>query len=186
MRFVETPIPGAFVIELEPVHDDRGFFARAWCETEFRSRGLTTKLAQSGIAFNRCKGTLRGLHYQKAPFREGKLVRCLSGSLFDVIVDLRPDSPAFLRHVAVELSSTNRRTLYVPEGTGHGYQTLEDQVEVMYWMSEHYTSASATGIRWSDPTLNVHWPLPVSFISGRDSNLPLLEESLTHDLRIPR
>src|SRR5262249_15503273 len=136
MNFTETPLAGAFVVDTEPARDERGFFARLWCRREFEAHGLDTSLVQCSMSFNRHAGTLRGLHYQVAPSEEIKLVRCIGGSIFDVIVDLRPDSPTFTRHFAVILSSSNRRMLYIPRGFAHGFQTLEDGAEVMYQMSQ--------------------------------------------------
>jgi len=156
--FRETEIPGAFVIDLERREDERGFFARAWCADEFAAHGLSTRLVQANLSYNESAGTLRGMHFQRAPHEEAKLIRCTRGSLFDAIVDLRPDSPAFKRWIGVELSAENRRALYVPEGCAHGYQTLEDGTESLYLVSEFYAPESEGGVRWDDPAFGIEWP----------------------------
>jgi dTDP-4-dehydrorhamnose 3,5-epimerase len=158
VKFVATAIPGAFVIDPERLSDERGFFARTWSDAELLERGLDARLAQCSIAFNERAGTLRGMHYQLPPHAETKLVRCTRGAILDVIVDLREDSPAFCRHVAVELSMENRRMLYVPEGVAHGYQTLTDASEVFYQMSAAYAPTHARGVRWNDPRFGIVWP----------------------------
>ena len=158
MIFRETEIPGAFVIDLERREDERGFFARAWCADEFAAHGLSTRLVQANLSYNESAGTLRGMHFQRAPHEEAKLIRCTRGSLFDAIVDLRPDSPAFKRWIGVELSAENRRALYVPEGCAHGYQTLEDGTESLYLVSEFYAPESEGGVRWNDPAFGIEWP----------------------------
>jgi dTDP-4-dehydrorhamnose 3,5-epimerase len=166
--FTETKPKGAFVIELEPVEDERGFFARSWCGREFEVRGLNSQLAQCNISFNKRKGTLRGMHYQTAPHEEAKLVRCTMGAIFDVIIDLRRQSPTFKKWVAVELNERNRRMLYVPEGFAHGFQTLEDDTEVFYQMSEFYAPEHARGVRWNDPAFQISWPGAEPVISASD------------------
>jgi dTDP-4-dehydrorhamnose 3,5-epimerase len=166
--FTETKPKGAFVIELEPVEDERGFFARSWCGREFEVRGLNSQLAQCNISFNKRKGTLRGMHYQTAPHEEAKLVRCTMGAIFDVIIDLRRQSPTFKKWVAVELNERNRRMLYVPEGFAHGFQTLEDDTEVFYQMSEFYAPEHARGVRWNDPAFQIRWPGAEPVISASD------------------
>jgi dTDP-4-dehydrorhamnose 3,5-epimerase len=176
MRYLDTPLAGLVVIELEPVTDSRGFFARTWCHKEFTERGLSTELRQAGIAFNRLRGTVRGMHFQRPPFGETKIVRCTAGALFDVAVDLRPDSPTYRRHFAIELSADNRTALYIPEGFAHGYQTLVDDTEASYWISQFYAPEYAAGIRWNDPALGIEWPLETTEISDRDRNLPTVEE----------
>jgi dTDP-4-dehydrorhamnose 3,5-epimerase len=158
MIFTETPLRGAFVIEPEPERDERGFFARTWCQHEFAARGLDARPVQCSVSFNPAAGTLRGLHYQAAPFEEVKIVRCTSGAVFDVIVDLRPDSPTLARHVHVVLSAANRKMLYVPRGFAHGFQTLEDASEVEYQISQFYQPAFARGVRWNDPAFEIPWP----------------------------
>ena len=173
MIFVETPLSGAFVIDLEPLSDERGFFARTWCEREFEGHGLATRLVQSSVSFNSQAGTLRGLHYQAAPYAEVKLVRCTAGSIFDVIVDLRSGSPTLARHYSVILSAANRRTLYIPRGFAHGFQTLEDGTEVLYQMSAFHQPDHARGVRWDDPAFSIAWPAAEPRImSERDRTYP--------------
>jgi len=171
MIFTETGLGGAFVVELEKKEDERGFFARTWCREEFRARGLNPLLAQCGISYNERRGTLRGMHYQGAPHEEAKLVRCTRGAIHDVILDLRPNSPTFKRWVAVDLTAGEYPMLYVPEGFAHGFQTLEDDTEVFYQISEPYHPESARGVRWNDPAFGMEWPLEVSVISGKDASL---------------
>lgn len=170
--FRETELKGAFVIDTELMEDERGFFARTWCQREFEAHGLKVAWVQGNLSGNHRKGTLRGLHYQAAPHGEIKLVRCTSGSLYDVIVDLRPESPTYLKHVAVELSSRNRTMLYIPEGMAHGFQTLEDNTEVFYLMSASYAPEYAHGVRWNDPMFGIQWPPAVRIISARDQSFP--------------
>lgn len=158
MIFTETKLPGAFVIELERFEDVRGFFALTWSEREFAAHGLNPRLVECNISFNKKKGTLRGLHFQRAPHAQGKLVRCTMGAIYDVIVDLRAESPTFRQWVAVELSAANRRQLYVPEGFAHGFQTLSDDTEVFYQMTEAFAPGSAGGVRWDDPAFGIVWP----------------------------
>ena len=164
MKFTETPLPGLIVIEVEPVFDSRGFFARTWCESEFAGRGLSTALRQSGIAFNRLRGTVRGLHFQRPPFAETKIVRCTAGAILDVAVDLRPEAPTYLRYFTIELTARNRTALYIPEGFAHGYQTLEDDTEVAYWMSQLYAPDMPPAFAGTTPPLvsNGRWKLPKS------------------------
>lgn len=172
MNFRETELPGAYVINLEPHSDQRGFFARAWCQREFELRGLSTQLVQCNISFNAQRGTLRGMHYQAPPYEEAKLVRCTRGSIHDVIIDLRTDSPTYKKHFGVELSSVNRTMLYVPEGFAHGFLTLEDNTEVFYQMSEFYAPGAARGVRWNDSAFGIDWPMPVRHIKERDNTYP--------------
>ncbi len=172
MIFHAAGLSGAVVVDIEPLEDERGYFARAWCQREFASNGLTTQWVQSNLSGNKRKGTLRGLHYQIAPHEEVKLVRCIAGSIFDVLVDLRPDSPTYLRHVAVELSAYNRRAVYIPKGIAHGFQTLEDDTEVLYLMSEFYAPECARGVRWDDPLFKISWPTDSRTISARDASYP--------------
>jgi len=174
MRFIPTDLPGAWIIELEPLNDERGFFARTVCAREFAAHGLATEFVQCSISVNDRRGTLRGLHYQLPPASEAKLVRCTAGALLDVIVDLRPESPAYLRHLAVDLTARNRRALYVPKLFAHGLQTLEDNTEVLYQISEYYAPGQSTGLRFDDPKLGIQWPLPVTAVSAKDRNWPLL------------
>jgi len=158
VTFNETPLKNAFVIDLEPQADERGFFARIWCERESAMQGLEPHLVQSSIVYNARKHTLRGMHYQVAPHGEVKVVRCTRGALFDVILDLRPDSPTFLKHWNIELSARNRRALYIPPGFAQGYQTLEDDTDVLYQMSEFYVPEAQRGVRWNDPAFRIEWP----------------------------
>lgn len=175
MLFHETSLPGVFEIHLEPHTDDRGFFARSWCEKEFEAHGLNPKLVQCNISFNTRKGTLRGMHYQAPPHAEAKLVRCTKGAICDVIVDLRPSSPAYKNWIAVVLSSTNHQMVYIPEGCAHGFLTLEDETEVFYQMSEFYDAESARGVRWNDPAFRITWPETIEVISQRDRTYPDFE-----------
>jgi dTDP-4-dehydrorhamnose 3,5-epimerase len=174
MRFHESELAGAFLIEPELVEDERGFFARSWCAQEFADHGLRASIAQCNISYNRRRATLRGLHYQADPFAEAKLVRCSRGAIFDVIVDLRPDSPTRHRWIAEELTAANRRMVYVPEGFAHGFQALSDDTEVFYQMSRSYRAEAATGIRFDDPAFAIAWPIANAIVSARDLALPLL------------
>lgn len=170
--FAETNLKGAYVIEAEPRNDNRGFFARTWCQKEFQEHGLDPRLVQCNISFNHKKATWRGMHYQVAPYQEAKLVRCTMGAICDVIVDLRPDSPTFKSHVTAMLSAENRKMLYIPENFAHGFITLQDNTEVFYQMSEFYTAESARGFRWNDPYFGIRLPLEVAVISERDRDYP--------------
>jgi dTDP-4-dehydrorhamnose 3,5-epimerase len=173
MIFKELELRGAFVIEPEPLEDERGFFARTFCAAEFAARGLRPTIAQCSVSYNRRRGTLRGLHYQAAPHEEAKLVRCTHGAVYDVIVDIRPDSATFRRWAGIELSAENRRMVYVPEGFAHGFQTLVDETEVLYQISTAYVPQAARGIRWDDPDLAIAWPPAAArVISARDLGLP--------------
>ncbi len=174
MIFRETAIAGVRVVEVERLEDERGFFGRTWCAREFEEAGLSPRLAQCSLSFNRRRGTLRGLHYQAAPHREAKLVRCTMGSIHDVVVDLRRDSPTCLENVTILLSAENRRAIYVPEGCAHGFQTLEDDTEVFYQMTEFYEPSAGRGVRWNDPALGIAWPLEPTVISERDRTYPPL------------
>jgi dTDP-4-dehydrorhamnose 3,5-epimerase len=158
-----------YVVEIEPLADERGFFARTWCGEEFARRGLNPALAQCSVSFNRQRGTVRGMHLQAAPFAEAKLVRCTRGAVYDVALDLRPDSTSFGRWTARELAADSQRMLFVPEGCAHGFQTLTDQAEVFYQISVPYHAEAAQGVRWDDPRFAIRWPLPVSAISPRDA-----------------
>ncbi len=168
MIFTETTLPGAFIIEPEPLEDERGFFARIWCQREFQRHGLNPGLVQCSISFNRKEGTLRGMHYQAAPHQEARLVRCTKGAICDVIIDLRPESPTFKHHVAERLTTENRKMVYVPEDFAHGFQTLEDNTEVFYQMSTSYYAEYAKGVRWDDPAFSIPWPTEVRIISPKD------------------
>jgi dTDP-4-dehydrorhamnose 3,5-epimerase len=166
--FAETSLPGVFTVTPELKPDARGFFARTWCEKEFATAGIDVRWVQSSISFNAKKHTLRGLHYQRAPHGEAKLVRCTMGRIHDVVLDLRPDSPAFKRSFAVELSATNRAMIYIPHGVAHGFQTLEDDTEISYLMSEFYVPTHQAGVRWDDPAFGIVWPHADPILSDRD------------------
>ncbi|HKO47530.1 MAG TPA: dTDP-4-dehydrorhamnose 3,5-epimerase [Polyangiaceae bacterium] len=169
MIFTETKLKGAFILDLERREDNRGFFARAFCQNEFTEHGLKPVIAQANVAFNRLKGTVRGMHFQYLPAAETKLVRATRGAILDIIVDLRPESPTFLQHVSVELSADNGRSLYVPERFAHGYQALEDATETSYQVGEFYTPGVEGGLMYNDPTLGLSWPLPMTVISDKDN-----------------
>lgn len=175
MNFIETGLSGLYLIEIQAIADARGFFARSFCAKEFKDSGLDPAVAQCNISFNERAGTLRGMHYQEAPHEEARLVRCTSGAIYDVAVDLREDSPTYLKWYAVELNSENRRMLFVPKGFAHGFQTLVDRTEVSYMMSEFYHPESARGLRWNDPTLAIQWPLENMTISEKDSAYAMLD-----------
>jgi dTDP-4-dehydrorhamnose 3,5-epimerase len=172
MTFHETKVPGVFEIHLELHHDERGFFARSWCEKEFAEHGLNPRLAQCSVSFNTRKGTLRGMHYQAAPYAESKLVRCTSGAIYDVVVDLRPQSTSFKGWMGVVLDAQNRHMLYVPEGCAHGFLTLENDTEVSYQISETYHPESSYGVRWDDLAFRIAWPGEIKVISERDRTYP--------------
>jgi dTDP-4-dehydrorhamnose 3,5-epimerase len=169
---METKLAGAFLIDLERRSDDRGFFARTFCQQEFEAHGLNAQVVQCNVSFNKRKGTLRGMHYQAAPFAEAKLVRCTSGSIYDVIIDLRPASATFKQYLAVELSAENRRMLYIPEDFAHGFQTLQDDTEIFYQMAQRYSPEHARGVRWNDPAFGIEWPEGERIIIERDRNYP--------------
>ena len=175
MTFRQTKLPGVFEIRLEPKSDERGFFARSWCQKEFGSKGLNPKLVQCNISFNVRKGTLRGVHYQAAPYAETKIVRCTRGTIYDVVVDLRPQSPTFKHWIALVLADTNRNMVYIPGGCARGFLTQEDETEVFYQMSEVYNAESARGVRWDDPAFQIVWPARVEVISERDRTYPNFE-----------
>ena len=168
MIFTETNLKGAFIIDIERREDNRGFFARAFCQKEFESHGLKPLIAQANVAYNIAKGTLRGMHFQFPPSAETKLVRCTRGAILDIIIDLRPESPTYLQHIAVELTEGNYRALYVPERFAHGYQVLTDKTETSYQVGEFYTPGCEGGLLYNDPKLGLEWPLPVSVISDKD------------------
>lgn len=172
MRFVDTPLKDAVVVELEKLEDERGYFARTWCVREFGAHGLDEHLVQCSTSFNVVRGTIRGLHYQVAPHAETKLVRCTRGAIFDVIADIRPSSPTFLQWFGVELTADNGKMLYIPKGFVHGFQTLEQNSEVFYQMNEFYEPSAARGLRWNDPLLGVRWPLDVQVMSPKDRGYP--------------
>lgn len=172
MRFNTTALPDLVIVDAEPHIDDRGLFARTFCEEEFARADLPVRFVQSSISFNRRRGTLRGMHYQIPPKAEGKLVRCTRGAIYDVTLDLRPMSPAFKRWMGVELSADNRRALFVPPGCAHGFQTLSDETEVLYLMTELHAPEAARGVRWDDRTFGIKWPVPGPILSERDATYP--------------
>lgn len=174
MRFTETQLPGAFILDLEPHQDQRGLFARTFCTTEFLAHGLNPQVMQCNLAVTHTQGTIRGLHYQVAPATEVKLIRCIRGAIYDVIVDMRPDSPTYLSYIGIELSAGNQRSLYVPELFAHGYQTLTDDVEILAQVSQIYTPGAERGIRYDDPAIDIEWPLPITEISQKDAAWHLL------------
>ena len=177
MRINTTALPGVHLIHLERIEDERGSFARSFCQREFAEHGLEPTVAQCNISHNRLAGTLRGLHYQLPPAAEAKLVRCTRGAIFDVAVDLRPSSPFFGHWYGAELSAANDSMLYIPKGFGHGFQTLVDDTEIAYQMSEFYVPGLAAGVRYDDPALGILWPLPISVISDRDGQQPHLDQA---------
>lgn len=175
MIFTALSLSGAYLIEPELATDERGFFGRLWCAHEFAERGLRADFLQSSISSNRKRGTLRGLHYQSPPHEETKFVRCIRGAVFDVIVDLRPDSPTFKKWHGCELTSDNRYAMYIPAGIAHGFQTLTHDAELLYEITSYYSPAHARGVRWNDRQLNIDWPIPDKpILSERDTNLPML------------
>lgn len=172
MKYVSTILPDVWIVDLERQVDERGYFARSWCEKEFGDRGLNPRLVQCSVSYNLRRGTLRGMHYQAAPHAEVKLVRCTRGAVYDVVLDLRPNSPTFTRWMAVELSADNGRAVYIPEDCAHGFQTLTDEAEVFYQMSEVYHPESAHGVRWDDPAFAIQWPGDDKIVSSRDTAFP--------------
>lgn len=172
MKFSQTKLSGVFLIEIEPNYDERGFFARSWCKDEFQKNGLTADLAQCSISFNKDEATLRGMHYQVKPHEEVKLVRCTRGSIFDVALDLRPDSPTFTQWFGTVLSADNHRMLYIPEGMAHGLITLEPQSEIFYQISKPFVPGSTSGVRWNDPVFKIEWPIQPETIAERDAQYP--------------
>ena len=176
MKFIKAKIPGVYVIELEKREDERGFLTRTFCENEFKEAGLNTRWPQSNITFTKRKGTIRGMHFQAEPKPEIKLLRCFSGAIYDVLVDIRKDSPFFGKWESFELSAENRLSLYIPGGIAHGFQCLVDNCELYYNMSEFYYPELARGIRWNDPEVGIKWVIAEPYLSERDKNLPLLSE----------
>lgn len=172
MKFQPTSLPGVFVIDTEPISDDRGFFARTWCQDEFKRLGLAADFVQCSISYNRRRGTLRGMHYQKSPHEEVRLVRCTKGGIFDVALDLRPDSQTFKQWFGTELSDQNRKQMYIPKGCAHGFLTLSDDAEVFYQISEFHHPESAAGVRWDDPAFGIQWPAEVAVLHQRDATYP--------------
>ena len=168
MLFQPTKLQDAYLIAVEPVEDERGFFARLWCRQEFAAHGLDTKLVQCNLSFNKVRGTLRGMHYQLPPAAETKLVRCIRGAIYDVAIDLRPESPTYRQWTAVTLSAENHLAFYIPQGFAHGFQSLTDETEIFYQMSAVYAPDYARGLRWNDPAFGIDWPLPVTVMSAKD------------------
>lgn len=172
MKFIQTPLSGAYVVELEKRGDDRGFFARAFCVEEFTAHGLNPTVLQANISESARKGTLRGLHYQIAPFGEVKFIRCIKGSVYDVLVDLRPESHTFKQWFGIELTAENQKAVYIPEGFAHGHQTLEDDSQIMYLVSQKYSPEHERGLRWDDPSITIQWPLKPTVMSDKDTHWP--------------
>lgn len=172
MIFCQTPLSGAFIVDLEKREDERGFFARTWCKREFAQMGLSTELSQCNVSYNRHRGTLRGMHWQEPPHAEDKLVRCTRGAIWDAIIDLRPESPTHMKHFGIELSAASGRSLYIPKGMAHGFMTLDDHCEVSYMMSEFYEPNAARGLRWNDPAFEINWPLSDPILHPRDAAYP--------------
>jgi dTDP-4-dehydrorhamnose 3,5-epimerase len=172
MKFTQTKIPGAYLIEIQPTTDERGFFARSFCADEFQQHGLNCNFAQCNVSFTSKQGAIRGMHYQVAPNTESKLVRCTRGAIYDVILDLRPESPTFKQWVAAELTADNHQMFYIPPGCAHGLQTLVDDTEVFYQMAGVYNAEATRGVRWNDPAFRIKMPLAVSVINERDRNYP--------------
>ena len=177
MIFTETKLSGAYVIEIEKIEDERGFFARTFDKNEFIKMKLDSEFVQSSISQNKKKGTIRGMHYQTKPYEESKIVRCVKGKIFDVIIDLRLNSKTFKEWLFVELSEDNYKMLYIPKGFAHGFQTLENNTEVYYEITEVYDKKSSRGIRWNDPTFNINWPLDISLISEKDNNCDFFNDA---------
>lgn len=175
MIFQRATLPGVQVIDIEENRDPRGSFARIWCEREFVNHGLPARMVQASLSVTAQAGTIRGMHYQAAPSREGKLVQCLRGAVFDVVIDLRPDSPRFKRTFGIELTAANRKAVYAPPGLAHGFQTLVDNVELLYLMSDFYSPEASRGVRWNDPAFSIVWPLPVTVMADRDRDYPDLD-----------
>jgi dTDP-4-dehydrorhamnose 3,5-epimerase len=177
MNFFPTPLAGAYTVELTPIGDHRGWFARGWCKNEFAQIGHSKEFVNLNQSYTKAKGAIRGLHFQRSPHREIKLLRCIAGSIYDVIVDLREGSPTYLQWFGAELSAKNKKMMYVPEGFAHGFQTLEEESEVIYLVSEFYAPKAEAGVRYDDPAFGIQWPLPVSDISEKDAVHPLVTET---------
>lgn len=176
MKFTEIKLKGAFIIEIDRIGDERGFFGRQWCQNEMTKMGLKADIAQVNTSLNKEKGTLRGLHYQKFPFQETKLIRCIRGRIFDVIVDLRPDSATFKQWFGLELTQDNYKMLYAPDNFAHGFITLKDNSEILYLVSQFYQPEAEAGLRWDDPQFSIHWPGSVQVMSDKDRNRPDFDE----------
>ena len=184
MKFSELDLKGAYLVEINKIEDDRGFFGRAWCKNEFDQHGLNSSVCQINTSYSHKKGTLRGMHYQVPPAPESKFIRCTSGSILDVIVDLRPESETFLQWTGIELSADNYRMVYVPERFAHGFVTLSDHSEVYYLATQFYTPAAERGLRWDDPALNILWPVSVEVISDKDKKHPAFNEQIKKELMV--
>ena len=176
MEFKETILKGSFVVDLSKLEDERGFFARAFCNEEFKNENLVSEIVQANISFNKLKGTLRGMHYQKTPYQETKFIRCIKGSIFDIIIDLRKESPTYKKHFGIELTAENRSALFVPKDFAHGFITLEDNTEVIYMVSQSYVPDAEEGIRWDDSQFNLNWPIKPTNISPKDAHWSVFEE----------
>jgi dTDP-4-dehydrorhamnose 3,5-epimerase len=172
LLFKELDLTGAYLVEIEPRADERGFFARTFCENEFATAGLVTRFPQTSISYNARRGTVRGMHFQATPHEETKLVRCVTGAVYDVIIDIRPNSPTYLRSMGVELSAKNRSALYIPRGFAHGFQTLIDDSELLYMIDVNYVANASRGMRWNDLSIRIEWPDPIEVISDRDKEFP--------------
>ena len=175
MQFTPTELAGAYIVDFQKREDSRGFFAHAWSQAEFAQHGLNSQIVDINFSYNRNRGTLRGMHFQRDPYAQVKIVRCVRGAIYDAIVDLRPSSPTFRQSIGVELTADNHRALYVPEGFGHGFQTLEDHCDVMYLVSQIYAPSAEGGVRYDDPAFAIAWPLPPTVISERDLAWPTFE-----------
>lgn len=173
--FTETELKGAFIIEVEKINDERGFFARTWDKEKFEKHNLNSNIVQCSISINKKKGTIRGMHYQVKPYEESKIVRCTKGKIFDVIIDLRKKSSTFKKWISVEISENNHKMIYIPKGFAHGFQTLEDNTEIFYQISEFYNKDASSGIKCNDPELSIKWPLEITMVSEKDKNFPYLE-----------
>jgi dTDP-4-dehydrorhamnose 3,5-epimerase len=184
MKFSELELSGAFLVEIDKIKDDRGFFGRAWCKNEFDAHGLKSDICQINTSLTHRKGTLRGMHYQVPPATESKFVRCTKGRIYDVIVDLRPESPTFMDWTGIELSSENFRMLYVPERFGHGFLTLEDGCEMYYIATQFYTPSAERGLRWDDPALGINWPESIKLVSERDKQHPAFNDLTAKELKV--
>ena len=178
MIFTETKLKGAFIIEVKKISDDRGFFGRSWCKKEMEDHGLNGNVVQSNTSFSKKKGTIRGMHYQVHPYEETKLMRCTKGAIYDVIIDLRKDSPTYLQWIGIELTENNYKMLYVPEKFAHGFITLSDNTEVTYLVTEFYTPGAEAGIRFNDSKFNINWPVPVNVVSEKDKSHPDFNENV--------
>ena len=177
MKFIPTSLEGSYIIEVEPFNDERGWFTRFYCKKEFSQIGYNGEWKQSNHSTTYKKGTVRGMHFQKKPFQEIKLVKCISGLVYDVIIDLRKESSSFLQWTGIELSEKNKRMIFIPQGFAHGFQCMEDNCELIYQHSEFYTPEFEQGIRFNDPMIDIHWPLPAIYISSKDSSYPLLDKN---------